>query len=112
MALTADELRITLLARMEFGPAARRPLDERLAERLTALTQSQRAAARSAAEDVVGAATRLVREFRAGKLPEDRIEPALLELFPWLSAGATPHALPSKGLTAQVRSFAYYLVMK
>jgi len=116
VAPTADEFRIALLTRIEFGPESRRPIGERLAERLPALTPADRAAALDTANQVISAAERLVREFRAGARTEDTITPALLEWFPWLGADAaavqSPGALPAKDLSSQVRSFAYYLVMK
>ncbi len=115
MALTSDQLRIALLTRIEFGPETRRPISERLASRLPGVKPSQRAAALQAADQVVAAAERLVREFRAGTRAEDTITAALLQLFPWLGAdAASSQSLDAVGedLSARVRAFAYYLVMK
>jgi len=113
---TPDEFRIAPLTRIEFGPATRRPIGERLAERLPALTPADRAAALDTANQVISAAERLVREFRAGERAEDTIAAALLDSFPWLGADAaavhSASALPAQDLSLQVRSFAYYLVMK
>jgi hypothetical protein len=116
VALTPDEFRIALLTRIEFGPETRRPIPERLAERLPALKQSDRVIALGTAHQVVSVAERLVREFRAGKRTEDTVTTALLESVPWLGADAAPvrsqAALPAKDLSSHVRSFAYYLVVK
>lgn len=115
MAPTPDELRIALLTRIELGPETRRSLADRLAERLTALDPAERQTVLDSAQDVIRAAERLVREFRAGERSEDSIDPALLASFPWLGADAapvqSPRALPTKDLSPHVRSFAYYLVM-
>ncbi len=116
MALTPNELRIAVLARIEFGPETRRPIGERLAERLPALTPSERVAALDTAHQVVRVAERLVREFRAGQRAEETITPALLKSFPWLGAAAAPvhapAARPAEDLSLRVRTFAYYVVMK
>lgn len=73
-------------------------------------------AALDAAHQVVSVAVSLVREFRAGTRTEHTVIPALLESFPWLGADAakvhSPAALPAKDLSSQVRTFAYYVVMK
>lgn len=115
MAITTNELRVALVARIEFGPQTRRPIDERLRERLPESEQSDRSAALEAAREVVRIAERLVREFRAGERTEETIQPALLKLFPWLDADAAPvqssFALPGQDLSLKVRSFAYHLVM-
>ena len=89
------------------GPETRRSVEERLQERASEATDTERSAALAEAKRAVAAAESLAREYEAGRRSQKAVVAELRRLFPWLDTTNAGGA----DLAAQLGHFGYYLVI-
>ena len=106
MAIPDDVLRTALEEYIAFGPATRRPAEERLRARLPADAGALADEALAEARAAVAAAEQLAREYEARRRSQRSCAQELARRFPWLGGDA------GGDLALRLAHFGYYLVIK